>query len=85
VRHFGPRRAAFFDLHQDSADKSAANRAMDLIIFRCPVTGLNVQWSAEEIKPDDETRVSSYQAVHCPACTKLHFVNPSTGKLLGEK
>jgi hypothetical protein len=58
---------------------------MKHIIFRCPATGLNVQWSAEEIEPEDETRLSPYQAVHCPACTKLHFVNLSTGKLLGEK
>ena len=51
------------------------------IIFKCPQTGLNVQhWLAEE--PDDPT---IHKPVVCQACTKLHFVNIATGKLLGER
>jgi hypothetical protein len=49
--------------------------------YRCPNTGRLVQgWIAEEISEDDE---SSYQGINCLACTRLHFVNPTTGKVLG--
>ena len=52
------------------------------IVFRCPQTGLNVQhWLADE--PDDP--IVTYKSVLCQACTKLHFINSSTGKLLGER
>ncbi|HZR90114.1 MAG TPA: hypothetical protein VFB02_25215 [Bradyrhizobium sp.] len=27
----------------------------------------------------------SYRQIDCPACTRIHFINPETGKLLGEK
>jgi hypothetical protein len=52
------------------------------IVFKCPQTGLNVQhWLADE--PDDLIG-TTHKSVVCQACTKLHFVNISTGKLLGE-
>jgi hypothetical protein len=51
------------------------------IVFKCPQTGLNVQhWLADA--PDDP--VDSHKALACPACTRLHFINSSTGKLLGK-
>jgi hypothetical protein len=52
------------------------------VLFRCPNTGLNVQ----HVLPDDgpsESDKSHYAAVTCLACTRLHFVNRSTGKTLG--
>ena len=53
------------------------------VIIRCPRTGSNVQvWVPEDAsthQPD------AYEAVTCPACTRLHFVNKTTGKLLGDK
>ncbi len=56
---------------------------MATIIYRCPNTGLNVQgWFA-----DDPTRADvddSYEAVLCTACTKLHLINPKTGRTLGD-
>jgi hypothetical protein len=54
------------------------------IIFRCPRTGMNVQiWLA---KDDPATnQANGYESVTCPACTRIHFVNKTTGKLLGEK
>ncbi len=33
---------------------------------------------------DDEPK-EAYRHVVCPACTRLHFINPETGKLLGEQ
>jgi hypothetical protein len=50
------------------------------ILFKCPQTGLNVQHWLEDA-PDDPT---THKPVVCQACTKLHFINRSTGKLLGE-
>ncbi len=52
------------------------------IVFRCPETGLNVQhWLAEV--PNEPT--GTHRPVVCKACTKLHFINSSTGKLLGQR
>ncbi len=52
------------------------------LIFRCVQTGMNVQvWLPDEAPPD---RADSYEAVTCPACTRLHLVNKTTGKILGD-
>nr|WP_247550488.1 hypothetical protein [Bradyrhizobium sp. 138] len=50
------------------------------IVFRCPRTGMNVQYRLGD-EPSDRTHVS----VPCPACTRLHLIDRSTGKLLGER
>jgi hypothetical protein len=53
------------------------------LIFKCPRTGLNVQhWLAEDAAPDDSG--GNYDPVVCQACNGLHFINRSSGKLLGE-
>jgi hypothetical protein len=51
------------------------------ILFKCPNTGMNVQHLLVD-SPDDAE--GSYMSVVCQACTKLHFINKSSGKLLGE-
>jgi hypothetical protein len=57
---------------------------MPHILFRCPRTGMNVQhWIAEDAAQDAEK--SYYDAVTCPICLRLHFVNRMTGKTLGDK
>jgi hypothetical protein len=57
---------------------------MGNLIFTCHRTGLNVQhWMEDEVVPDD--RRCTYETVLCPACMRLHFINRSSGKLLGEK
>jgi hypothetical protein len=56
--------------------------AMPIFLFRCPNTGLAVQgWVA-----DDPTKRANdnYEAVTCTACKRVHYVNPKTGKVLGE-
>jgi hypothetical protein len=53
---------------------------MATFIYRCPNTGLNVQgWSVEDVSDEPE----SYEATTCTACGQLHFVNQTTGKVLG--
>ncbi len=54
---------------------------MGNVIFKCPRTGLNVQhWLEQQPEQDD----GSYETVVCNACGRLHFINRSSGKLLGE-
>jgi hypothetical protein len=55
---------------------------MPHFIFKCPSTGLNVQ---EWIDDEDGPSENEFEGVTCPACTRLHFLNRKTGKLLGEK
>jgi len=56
---------------------------MGPLVFRCPQTGLNVQHWLEEAKPGEPHRV--YESVTCKACTRLHFINRATGRLLGQE
>jgi len=56
---------------------------MGNIIFKCPQTGLNVQHWLDEEEPDDPS--SAYETVVCKACSRLHFINRSSGKLLGRQ
>jgi hypothetical protein len=44
---------------------------------------MNVQHWLEEAEPDERHPV--YEAVICKACTRIHFINSATGKLLGEE
>ena len=58
-----------------SADKGGMN-----LIFICPKTNLKVQHRTDR----EGSREHEYAAVvACPACSRLHFRNCSTGKLLG--
>ena len=50
------------------------------IVFKCPQTGLNVQHRLTD-EPGDRTHVS----VSCPACTRLHLIERTSGKLVGER
>lgn len=54
---------------------------MPPFLYRWPNTGRNVQgFAAEEVPVDADT----FEQVTCLACRQVHFVNPSTGKVLGE-
>ena len=55
---------------------------MKPVLYRCPNTGEMVQHLvADEPDTEDEHR---YDAVECPACSFLHFINPATGKIMGD-
>jgi len=59
------------------------HQKMAQLIFRCAQTGLNVQvWLPDETPA---VHTDSYEAVICPACARLHLVNKTTGKMLGDK
>jgi len=50
------------------------------IVFKCPQTGMNVQH-----RLSDESTGRTHESVSCPACTRLHLIDRSTGKLLGDR
>ena len=54
---------------------------MPQLLFKCPRTGMNVQHWLDEPEPGDPHPV--YESVVCKACTRIHFINSATGKLLG--
>jgi len=54
---------------------------MAAFIFTCPNTSMVVQHWLNE---DDDVRENEYEGIICPACTKLHFLDRNTGKVLGQ-
>jgi hypothetical protein len=55
---------------------------MAKLIFRCARTGLNAQvWLPDEAPT---VQADSYEVVTCPACARIHLVNKTTGKMLGD-
>jgi hypothetical protein len=58
-----------------------SERAMTPFLYCCPNTGYRVQgFVAEDVSDDPE----NYQTITCLACQRVHLVNPTTGKVLGE-
>jgi hypothetical protein len=55
---------------------------MPTLIFRCPITGHNVQgWIAEDIPADPPQQL--FVGLRCTACGQTHAVNPATAQVLG--
>jgi len=68
----------------DQADSSENRRQAPVtaFLFTCPRTNLKVQHWLDD---DEDVPETEYEAVQCPACSRLHLINRKTGKLLGEK
>jgi hypothetical protein len=71
----------FGGLCETSAGRSAIASSgigwlMASVIYRCPTKAVNVQVWFDEPTNDRATYIS----VRCPACARVHFVNPVTGK-----
>jgi len=49
----------------------------DLIVFRCPQTGMNVQTHLEK---QEGREGRSFESFACPACTRLHFIDLASGQ-----
>jgi hypothetical protein len=55
---------------------------MPPFLYRGPNTGYKVQgFIAEGVSDDSE----DYRALTCLACQQVHYVSPTTGKVLGEE
>ena len=66
-------------LHHAPASQRHHNFTMAQILFTCPTVSMKVQhWLDEDHVPENE-----YEGITCPACTRLHFINRRTGRLLG--
>jgi hypothetical protein len=54
---------------------------MATFVYRCPTTGLNVQgWFGDD---PSEHEGEVYETITCVACTRVHLINRSTGRVLG--
>lgn len=53
---------------------------MATFLYRCPVTGYNVQGFVPGHPADDNT---AFEPVTCTVCSRVHLVNPKTGKVVG--
>jgi hypothetical protein len=56
---------------------------MAAFVYRCPNTGLSVQGFTADDPTDPDT--TSYEPMVCTACTRVHLVNPTTRKVLGNE
>jgi hypothetical protein len=52
---------------------------MATFLYRRPDTGFNVQGFTADDRGEDQT----YLPVQCTICTRVHLVNPASGKVLG--
>jgi hypothetical protein len=52
---------------------------MATFLYRCPATGFNVQGYVSADPTDDAVFVP----ISCIVYTRIHLVNPKTGKVLG--
>jgi hypothetical protein len=55
---------------------------MASLTFRCALTAAEVP---VPFSPDPESDPNTYEYVVCPACSRSHLVNRSTGKLIGDR
>ena len=55
---------------------------MPTVVFRCPLTGYNVQGHYEEpLAEPGSGRV--FVSLHCTACGRTHLVDPASREVLG--
>jgi hypothetical protein len=70
-----------FEIGQKGLITTALNCDMATFVYRCPTTGLNVQgWFADD---PSEHEGEIYEAITCVACTRVHLINRSAGRVLG--
>jgi len=56
---------------------------MTPLLYRCPNAGKMVQgWVADDPAENDD---NAYEAVTCLACSRVHLVNPRSGRVLGDQ
>ena len=55
---------------------------MSPFLFTCPNTLMKVQHWLED---DKDTEEAIYEALTCPACSLVHFINRKTKKLFNEE
>ena len=81
-RGYSRRCDEWFDLPQCRSLGISVSERMATFLYRCPDTGFRVQGYTRGQTSDDD---DAYEAVTCIACTRVHLVNPTTGKVMGEE
>ena len=51
------------------------------ILIRCPYTGMHVQYSLPDKAEESDGHFLQFS---CPACARIHLIDPRTGRLRGE-
>jgi hypothetical protein len=76
------RKAGNFIATKSISSCNERSPSMAEIVFYCPNVDLTVQHLLDENlqKSDEEI----YESILCLACTRLHFINKKTRKLLGQ-
>ncbi len=69
-----------FDLAQCQLALIAVSKRMASFVYRCPNTGWRVHGFVTDDPSDGDY---TFEPVTCTACTRVHLVNPATGKVLG--
>jgi hypothetical protein len=73
--------ALVFEIGQKGLITTALNYDMATFVYRCPTTGMNVQgWFADD---PSEYEGEVYETITCVACTRVHLINRSAGRVLG--
>ena len=55
---------------------------MPAFMYRCPLTGYQVQgFVADDPNKDGD---DTFRPLTCTVCTRVHLVNPKTGKVIGD-
>jgi hypothetical protein len=69
-------------MSKQRSDNSRHYFSMTTFSFRCPNTGLIVQgW----ITHDPTKQADTYEPITCTACSRTHWVDPKTRKVLDKK
>ncbi|WP_167771406.1 hypothetical protein [Bradyrhizobium niftali] len=64
-------------IKEENSPRRHSTAMAELIVFRCPQTGMNVQTHLEK-QQGPEGR--SFKCFACPACTRLHFIDLASGQ-----
>ena len=76
------RETTALETDQRLAPSDAQRRAMANTTIFCPRTSSDVRVWVPETQPGEGS--DAYEAVTCPGCGRLHFVNKTTGKTLSD-
>ncbi len=61
---------------------------MATFIYRCPSTGYKVQGFIADSPAKDGSQAKdsegTFRSLTCLVCTRIHLVNPTTGKVIGD-
>ena len=71
-----------FDLKQPSVCRAGYDHTMPVVLFKCPIMRQHVSaWVADD--GGSSAEADRAETIVCAACSRVHLVNPKTGKVIG--